>query len=151
MGSCRRLSVLVAGLGMVAVACGGAADVPALGELPILSAPWPGTGPPVREVDDADHVVELRRVEGDFEVVSAELVRLVRAQGWTVTSVRCVGTGNDVIAVREIALGAWAKLQSGAGTAGAGMILTPTDPVAPLPLAPTVQGQCSATFLTAVG
>ncbi len=130
--------------------CGGGPEPVALGDLPVLTALWPGTGPPERTEDAADRLVELRPLYGSFDKASVELATMVRAQGWQVTQVRCVGSGNDVIAVREVADGAWVLLEAGAGERGAGMILTRLDGPPTVPAEVPVEGDCPAALVAAV-
>ena len=90
----------------------------------------------------------LMDVTGDWNAVSAALAEAAQATGWTITSVNCVGTGNDVIAKKQID-GAWALLESGAGTRGAGIIIR-YDPDQRSPGAFSVSGRCPARLVAAV-
>ncbi len=122
-----RRAGAVAMLTLVA-ACGGsgdALDLAALEREPILTVPVAGTANP-RTVDSSGGhrpaITVLADVTGDWGDVSVSLAQAVRREGWTITSVDCVGTGNDVIA-RKLIAGTWVLLESGAGTRGAGVIL----------------------------
>jgi hypothetical protein len=89
----------------------------------------------------------LMDVTGDWNAVSGELAEAARATGWTITSVNCVGTGNDVIAKKQID-GTWALLESGAGTRGAGIIIR-YDPDQRSPGAFSVSGRCPTLLVAA--
>jgi hypothetical protein len=109
---------------IVVAACAGSTDTSVLTSEPILDAAIPGTAGGRLTVDeDEPTATKLFDVIGDWTAVSVAIAELVQAEGWTIERINCVGTGNDVIA-RKQANDTWLLLESGAGTAGAGLILT---------------------------
>lgn len=113
------------------------ADIPGMSDRRITeerSGDWPS-------------LTQFGDVAGDWTAASVALANAVRLHGWTVTSVNCVGTGNDVIAKKEIG-GTWVLLESGAGTRGAGIILR-RDPSQQPPGAFGSEGRCPAALLEA--
>jgi len=131
--------------------CGGESDGTSLLEdSSILVAEIPGLSAgriSDRQTGDRASVTKLYDVSGSWEEASVALADAVRAHGWTIESINCVGSGNDVIAKRRIG-DSWVLLQSGAGARGAGIILS-IDPNQ-LPPAPfTVTGSCSQALVGA--
>lgn len=92
-------------------------------------------------------MTRLMDVVGDWNEVSVAIARAVRDHGWTVESLNCVGTGNDVIA-KKLVDDTWVLLESGAGTRGAGIILR-IDPQQVPPGEFTVTGPCPVALVTA--
>ena len=129
--------------------CGGESDGTSLLEdSSILVAEIPGLSAgriSDRQTGDRASVTKLYDVSGSWEAASVALADAVQAHGWTIESINCVGTGNDVIAKKQIE-GTWVLLQSGAGTRGAGLILS-IDRTPPAPF--TVTGSCQAAFVVA--
>lgn len=114
------LIVLLVGIG----ACGGAGDVTVLEAESMLSVSIPGTAGGRTTTDtDPPRVTRLFDVTGDWNAVSVAIADAAQAAGWTIESVNCVGTGNDVIARKNVD-GTWLLLESGAGTRGAGIIVS---------------------------
>ncbi len=112
----------------IAVACSSGGDALTLDDLEkesILEANIPGlSGKRIAEErSGADpRLTQLMDVAGSWEEASVKLAEAVQAHGWTVESINCVGTGNDVIATKLVG-GQWVLLESGAGTRAAGIIL----------------------------
>ena len=138
----------VAGLALLAVAAGCAGDVEGLAELAILAVDISDTTNGETSID-GDSVTRLYEVTGDWEQVSIEIARAVKDEGWTITGVACVGTGNDVIAKKYID-DRWVLLEAGAGGRGAGIILR-TDPDQTEPTGFSVTGPCARRFVSAAG
>lgn len=131
----------IAALAMTAGACGtrSAGDGTIASES-ILRVAIPGTSGGSTSTASDGTVTKLFDVMGDWSLVSVELARIVQREGWTITAVNCVGTGNDVIAQKRVA-GEWLKLESGAGGRGAGIIVSrdrSQRPASPL----SVTGRC---------
>jgi hypothetical protein len=141
-------SMLVALLVTLAACGSGGVDLDTLEGAPILQADIAGlsagqitsTTPGERAT-----LTKLYDVSGSWEAASVALADAVQAHGWTIESINCVGTGNDVIARKQIE-GTWVLLQSGAGTRGAGLILS-IDRTPPAPF--TVTGSCQPAFVVA--
>lgn len=93
-------------------------------------------------------LTQLMDVSGSWEAASVRLAETVAAHGWTVESINCVGTGNDVIA-KKLVDGQWILLESGAGTRGAGIILS-LDPSQSAPRSLSVEGRCPTALINAV-
>ena len=93
-------------------------------------------------------VTKLYDVTGDWEQVSVELAGIVQDEGWTVASLNCVGSGNDVIA-RKLVDGQWLLLESGAGERGAGIIVR-RAPQQSAPPSLSVSGRCPDALVRAV-
>jgi hypothetical protein len=134
-----------AGLALVLMlllgACSG--DGPALADESILSANIPGTSETSFD-DNGDQVTKLFDVSGDWVEVSIAIAEIVRDHGWSIEGINCVGTGNDVLARKQVD-GRWLQLDSGAGTRGAGLIVSVApDQRAPRPF--TVTGRCPRTL-----
>ncbi len=145
----------MAALGLAVAACGGSGerlDLATLEREPILALPVAGTANQrtvASSGGDRPAVTVLADVTGDWSDVSVALARAVRGEGWTITSVNCVGTGNDVIA-RKLVAGTWVLLESGAGTRGAGVILRADPDQGDSP--PFVaSGRCPAALVEAAG
>ncbi len=100
-----------------------------------------------RQSGDRASVTKLYDVSGSWEEASVALAEAVRAHGWTIESVNCVGSGNDVIAKRRIG-DSWVLLQSGAGATGAGIILS-IDPNQAPPAPFAVTGSCAQALVGA--
>ena len=109
-------------------ACSGGGDGVALADESILQALVPGTSNSRIESSSPQQVTRLMDVTGDWNRVSVDLARLAREHGWDVTSVNCVGTGNDVVGYKQVD-GEARLLESGAGTRGAGIIVSATNSV----------------------
>ena len=148
----RVIGVAVVGA-LAAAACGGDAAGVTLEDLeadPVAVATIPGTTN--REVTDrrggADPALTvLMDVPGDWVAVSAAIARTALAGGWTIESINCVGSGNDVIA-KKMVEGTWVLLEAGAGKRGAGLILR-LDP-ADSPSRPfSTSGNCDPGFVAA--
>ena len=147
---------LLSGVLLIAVsaACSSGSDglTPAtLEEEPILDAIIPGLT--AKRITDerggpSPMVTQLMEVSGSRETATVNLADAVLAHGWTVESINCVGTGNDVIA-KKLIEGEWALLESGAGTRAAGIILQ-LDPSQQPPRSLSVQGRCLAELISAV-
>jgi len=139
---------------LAAVACGDTSS-PAvtLDELeadPIAVAAIAGTtgrDVTVRRGGTDPELTILMDVPGDWIAVSAAIARAALTGGWTIESVNCVGSGNDVIAKKMIS-GRWVLLEAGAGTRGAGIILR-LDPTGSPPAPFTVSGGCDPAFASA--
>jgi hypothetical protein len=108
---------------LVTNGCGGAGERTSLADEGILAAAVPGTANSRIDSQTDSRVVRLMDVTGDWNQVSVDIARLARQHGWNITSVNCVGTGNDVIAYKEAGDEVW-LLESGAGTRGAGLIVS---------------------------
>ncbi|MDH3606252.1 MAG: hypothetical protein OER12_04585 [Acidimicrobiia bacterium] len=125
-----RLLLHLAIVGGLVAGCsnGGGADRLTLDDLKsesILGADIPGfAGRQVTDEQGGDNptITQLMTVTGDWNTASVDLANAVQLRGWTVESINCVGTGNDVIA-KKLVGDEWALLESGAGTRGAGIIL----------------------------
>ncbi len=153
MGSTRTLKFpavwMLLCLGLASCG-GGGADVDALQSRPILEAVVPGfVDGYISEISDGDDpsVTKLYEVDGSWESASVALAGVVRQYGWQIERINCVGTGNDVIARREVE-GTWLLLQSGTGTRGAGMILSVDADQGPT-AALTVGGSCPQALIDA--
>ena len=139
---------------VVSAACSSGADgltLATLEEEPILDAIIPGmTAKRIthEQGGSSPMVTQLMEVSGSWETASVNLAKAVLGHGWTVESINCVGTGNDVIAKKLIA-DEWALLESGAGTRAAGIILQ-LDPSQQPPRSLSVQGRCPAELISAV-
>jgi hypothetical protein len=146
-----RLAAVALGSLMLA-SCGGSGGVTVqdLEAQPILEFPVAGASNVRKagtEGGSRPAVTVLADVGGDWGAVSVRLARAVLRDGWTITSINCVGTGNDVIAKKRIGE-TWVLLESGAGTAGAGIILR-YDPQQATPSALTVSGVCPPDLVAA--
>jgi len=93
-------------------------------------------------------VTQLRDVTGNWATASVSLAQVVQENGWGVELINCVGTGNDVIAKKQIE-GHWVLLESGTGTRGAGIILR-LDPAQQPPAPLEVEGRCPPSLIAAV-
>lgn len=140
-------------LAVALVSCRGGEPSPAsLEDAPILHAAIEGlsAGRVTQETEgDRASITKLYEVAGSWEAASVELAKAVRVHGWQIESINCVGTGNDVIAKRKVN-GTWILLESGAGTRGAGIILSVAagqNPPAPF----SVSGSCSPSLLESAG
>lgn len=141
-------SLLVALLVTLAACGSGGVDLDTLENAPILEANIAGlSGGRITERTPGERatLTKLYEVSGSWEAASVALADAVQAHGWTIESVNCVGTGNDVIAKKQIE-GTWVLLQSGAGARGAGLILT-IDGTPPNSF--TVTGSCQPAFVKA--
>lgn len=114
----------------------------------ILQVDIPGTSNGKTSTASSGTVTKLLDVTGDWTQVSIELAAIVQAEGWTITSLNCVGTGNDVIATKQVG-GEWLLLESGAGTRGAGVIVS-RDPSQQSPGVLRVTGRCPGELVDAV-
>jgi len=117
----------------------------------ILSADIPGLSNDRvtdRQNGSSPMITQLSDVAGSWEAASVEIAHAVRRHGWTVDSINCVGTGNDVIAKKQIE-GQWVLLESGAGTRGAGIILR-LAPTQQAPGSVDIDSRCSAALIAAV-
>ena len=139
-------------------ACGGTGvDLNTLENAPILEANIAGlSGGEItdRTAGERATLTKLYEVSGSWEAASVALADAVQAHGWTIESINCVGTGNDVIAKKQIE-GTWVLLESGAGAGGAGLILS-IDAEPPMPvhrdrLMPTDIRQSRPVLTTAAG
>ena len=130
-------------------ACGGSGvDLDTLENAPILEANIAGlSGGQITNPTAGERatLTKLYEVSGSWEEASVALAEAVQAHGWTIESINCVGTGNDVIAKKQIE-GTWLLLESGAGAGGAGLILS-IDSTPPAPF--TVTGPCQPAFVKA--
>lgn len=130
-------------------ACGGTLDTSALTSEAIFDARIPGTSGGTLTIDaKGPSATKLFEVTGDWNDVSVEIARLAIEDGWTIEGINCVGTGNDVIARKQVD-GRWLLLESGAGTRGAGVIVS----VAPEQRSPdtlTETGPCPNALSAAV-
>lgn len=152
MAGTPHLKLVLLALSLLIGSCGspGGLDLGALEAEPILRFAIPGVADPVTAATQAGErpgVTVLADVTGDWNQVSVEIARAVRAEGWRITAVNCVGTGNDVIAKKQIEE-TWVLLESGAGTRGAGIILS-YDPDQALPAAFAVTGPCPPALVAA--
>ena len=131
-------------------ACGSESlELSALENSPILQAEIPGFSGGRATERTAGSITKLFDVAGSWEDASVALAKAVKAHGWLVESINCVGTGNDVIARRQIN-GTWVLLESGAGAGGAGMILSiGSNPGSPSSL--EVTGSCPQALIEAAG
>ena len=114
----------------------------------ILSVDIPGTADGQVSTAADGSVTKLFDVTGDWEEVSIGIAGIAQDEGWTVSSLNCVGTGNDVIA-KKLVDGQWLLLESGAGERGAGVIVS----LAPQQVPPgtlTVTGRCPDALVRAV-
>ena len=140
---------LLAVLLIALTACGGSGvDLDTLENAPILEANIAGlSGGEItnRTAGERATLTKLYEVSGSWEAASVALADAVQAHGWTIESINCVGTGNDVIAKKQIE-GTWVLLESGAGAGGAGLIFS-IDAEAPAPF--TVTGSCQPAFVKA--
>ena len=93
-------------------------------------------------------LTQLMDVTGSWETASVKIAEAVQIHGWTVESINCVGTGNDVIA-KKLSEGQWMLLESGAGSRAAGIILS-LDPGQRAPSPLTVDGRCPQALINAV-
>jgi hypothetical protein len=141
-------SLLVALLLALTACGGGGVDLDTLESAPILEANIAGLSAGEitnRTPGERATITKLYEVSGSWEAASVALAEAVQAHGWTIESINCVGTGNDVIAKKQIE-GTWVLLESGAGARGAGLILT-IDRTPPAPF--TVTGSCQPAFVKA--
>jgi hypothetical protein len=142
----RSLLVIVL---LTLAACGGSGvDLDTLEADPILEATIAGLSAGQitnRTPGERATLTRLYEVSGSWEGASVALADAVQAHGWTIESINCVGTGNDVIAKKQIE-GTWVLLESGAGARGAGLILT-IDARPPAPF--TVSGSCQPALVKA--
>lgn len=114
----------------------------------ILGVEIPGTANGEINTGSDGSVTKLFDVTGDWELVSVEIAEIVQDEGWTVASLNCVGSGNDVIA-RKLVDGQWLLLESGAGERGAGIIVR-RAPRQVAPEALSVTGRCPDALVAAV-
>jgi len=148
------LTLAAASLVLLSTACSAGADgltLAALQEEPILDATIAGlTAKRITEERSGANpmVTQLMEVRGSWEAASVKLAKAVLAHGWTVESINCVGTGNDVIAKKQIE-GQWVLLESGAGTRAAGIILR-RDPSQQPPKSLKLDDRCPAALIAAV-
>jgi hypothetical protein len=105
---------------LLAAGCGG--DRVAIADESILTRSIAGTSGGAIDVR-GDRVTKLLEVVGDWNDVSVRIAEIAIEEGWTIESINCVGTGNDVIARKNVD-GTWLLLESGAGTRGAGLIVS---------------------------
>jgi hypothetical protein len=105
----------------LAAACGGG-DRAAVESRSILTRSIGGTSGGSVDVD-GDRVTQLLDVIGDWNAVSVQIAEVALDEGWEIESINCVGTGNDVIARKEVD-GTSLLLEAGAGTRGAGLIVS---------------------------
>lgn len=153
LGHARRVVVVVAVFWFIVAACAGGDEGVTLDDLeadPVAIATIPGTTN--RRVTDRRSGADpgftvLMDVPGDWVAVSAALARTALASGWTIESLNCVGSGNDVIGKKSIS-GTWVLLEAGAGTRGAGIILG-LDPADSPPGPFSVSGRCDPGFVAA--
>ena len=150
---CRQLLMMVSFLALVSASCSSQPAGPTLADLrgeSILSARITGLGDG-RFTDEragpSPMVTQLRAVTGSWEAGSVSLAQAVQEHGWGVELINCVGTGNDVIAKKQIE-GQWVLLESGTGTRGAGLILR-IDPVQQPPEPLAVEGRCPPSLVAA--
>ena len=116
----------------------------------ILDAPIRGTTGGRIEIDDsAPRVTRLLDVTSDWNDVSVAIADLAIAEGWAIEDINCVGTGNDVIARKKVGA-TWLLLESGAGTAGAGVIISVAADQRP-PVALRSSGRCPSELSEAAG
>jgi hypothetical protein len=142
----RGVVVLLAAAFLVAGCSGGVGAV--VEDEPILRASIPGTRGGSIDLD-GDRATRLLDVIGDWNAVSVNIAELAIDEGWTIEAINCVGTGNDVIA-RKNAGGTWLLLEAGAGTRGAGVIVSvPRDQRAPRSLGES--GRCPQALREAAG
>ncbi len=114
-------------LGLAVVACADSSAATDLAALPVMSAPVAGTTNSFVETNPDGKVFRQMDVTGEWNAVSASIADVVQAHGWTIESINCVGTGNDVISRKQVD-GRWILMEAGAGETIAGMILSvPTD------------------------
>ncbi len=147
------IRTVVVAAAVVLAACGGESlNIDTLADAPILHAEIAGlTNGRVTQRDGGERasITRLYEVAGSWEDASVSLAAAVSAHGWQIQSVNCVGTGNDVTAKRRIG-GIWILLESGAGTRGAGIILSvDTDQAPPGPFA--VTGSCTQALIESAG
>jgi hypothetical protein len=114
----------------------------------ILNIEIPGTADGRVSTDADGSVTKLFDVTGDWEEVSIDIAGIAQDEGWTVSSLNCVGTGNDVIA-KNLVDGQWLLLESGAGERGAGVIVSRAPQQVP-PGSLTVSGRCPDALVRAV-
>lgn len=135
----RRMAI--ATLATITAACGAlSAGDEIIGSESILQVAIPGTSGGSTTLASDGTATKLFDVTGDWSLVSVELARIVQREGWTITALNCVGTGNDVIAQKQVA-GEWLKLESGAGVRGAGIIVS-RDASQDPPSRLSVTGRC---------
>ncbi len=142
--------MLVALAMMLAACAGNNAGLDTLEADPLLQADVEGLSAgriTNRTAGERATITKLYEVSGSWEAASVALADAVQAHGWTIESINCVGTGNDVIAKRQIA-GTWVLLESGAGTRGAGLILSIDQTKRP-PAPSTVIGSCQPALIDA--
>jgi hypothetical protein len=145
--------MIVSFLALVSASCSSQPAGPTLADLQgesILSARIAGlsNGRFTEERDGPSPMVtQLRDVAGNWEAASVSLARAVQENGWGVELINCVGTGNDVIAKKQIE-GQWVLLESGTGTRGAGIILR-IDPAQQPPEPFAVEGRCPPSLIAA--
>ncbi len=114
---------------MLASCAGSDVGVAALAAEPLLEAPIPGwVGGRIVEQTEGERpsITKLFEVDGAWEAASVALALAVREHGWEIERINCVGTGNDVIARKQVD-GTWLLLESGAGSKAAGMIVSIDD------------------------
>ncbi len=146
----RRPSVSIRSRALVVAAlvsaCSGFGAADPLGGESILEVEIPGTAGG-RTSSDGGTITKLFDVIGDWNQVSVDLAGVAQAEGWTITALNCVGTGNDVIAKKQVD-GEWLLLESGAGERGAGLILR-RDPAQSPPDRLSVTGRCPQALVAA--
>lgn len=145
----RNMAALAMVLAVVFGACGSedpvAVDTVAIDA--VLDVPIPGTANPSISAS-GDTVTRLFDVTGNWVQVSVDLAEVVQREGWRVQSLNCVGTGNDVIAKKQVD-GRWLLLESGAGERGAGIIVRP-DPDQTSASHVVVSGDCPEELVDSV-
>ncbi len=150
-----RLSLGLATITLIAAACTAGGDALTLTDLEnesILAASIPGlSGKRITEERAGSNpgLTQLMNVSGSWEAASVNLAQAVQAHGWTVESINCVGTGNDVIATKLVK-GQWVLLESGAGTRAAGIILGIHPNQNPPDGDPDIDNRCAAALINAV-
>ncbi len=131
---------------LLLVGCGGGGSE--LADESIFSATIRGTSD--QSLDAAGgRVTKLLDVTGDWNEVSVAIAQVAKAEGWSIEAINCVGTGNDVIARKQVE-GRWLLLEAGAGTRGAGLIVSVAADQRP-PGAFSVTGRCLLALEQAAG
>ena len=114
----------------------------------ILQIAIPGTENPTLNTSGTTQT-RLLDVTGSWIQVSVDLASIVQREGWQIESLNCVGTGNDVIAKKNVE-GQWLLLESGAGERGAGIIVRPDPTQTPPVGGVTITGNCPPQFVDTV-
>ncbi len=152
-GGCRLALMMASFLALVSASCSSQPAGPTLADLQgesILSARIAGLSNgrlTAERGGPSPMVTQLHDVTGNWEAASVSLAQAVQEHGWGVELINCVGTGNDVIAKKQIE-GQWVLLESGTGTRGAGMILR-IDPAQQPPEPLAVEGRCPPSLVAA--